>query len=216
VEEEPENTGYMNYLGSIYCDALGRYEEAQALFEKVVELNPDANAVRGNMAVAARKSGDFEGSSMIYQELLMEYPDYEGMINRISFIVEDNCNINGIDCRGNLYVGRLGPNFKIILFKFMGQEIYPQCFLGTFNMKNRCLDGVWSSNVNVSDILEKINTWGRNSDRLAYLVNENLDGVNILIERAYKNVFNSPWSSGRDRDLISQLKGIQYYQRKYK
>jgi len=142
--------------------------------------------------------------------------NYEGMINRISFIVEDNCNINGIDCRGNLYVGRLGPNFKIILFKFMGQEIYPQCFLGTFNMKNRCLDGVWSSNVNVSDILEKINTWGRNSDRLAYLVNENLDGVNILIERAYKNVFNSPWSSGRDRDLISQLKGIQYYQRKYK
>ena len=81
VEEEPENTGYMNYLGSIYCDALGRYEEAQALFERVVELNPNANAVRGNMAVAARKSGDFEGSFMIYQELLMEYPDYEGMIN---------------------------------------------------------------------------------------------------------------------------------------
>lgn len=70
ILENPEDTASMNMLGTIYCDALGRYDEAKELFNKVVELNPNANGTKSNLAVVARKRGDLAEIPGIYQEVI--------------------------------------------------------------------------------------------------------------------------------------------------
>lgn len=70
ILENPEDTASMNMLGSIYCDELGRYDEAKELFENIVELNPKANGTKGNLAVVARKSGKLDEVPGIYQEVI--------------------------------------------------------------------------------------------------------------------------------------------------
>ena len=70
LTENPEDTVVMNKLGAIYCDGLGRYEEAGELFNQVVALHPDANGSKANLAVAARKSGHLEEVSDLYREVI--------------------------------------------------------------------------------------------------------------------------------------------------
>lgn len=80
LTEEPENIEYLNTLGSYYCDKLGRYEEAAALFEKIVEMNPSADGSRGNLAIVAQKNGDFDKAAEIRLQLLNDYPRYASVI----------------------------------------------------------------------------------------------------------------------------------------
>ena len=58
--DNPEDTEAMNRLGAIYCDSLGRFDAAKEVFEKALVLNPNANGTQGNLAVVARKTGNFE------------------------------------------------------------------------------------------------------------------------------------------------------------
>lgn len=76
LNQEPENTAYMNVLGSIYCDGLGRYEEARELFTKVMELNPNANGTATNFGVIARKEGDLDKTTEAYENVVQMFPDY--------------------------------------------------------------------------------------------------------------------------------------------
>lgn len=70
ILENPDDIDAMNMLGGIYCDELGRYDEAKELFEKIVEINPKANATKGNLAVVARKSGKLDEVPGIYHEAI--------------------------------------------------------------------------------------------------------------------------------------------------
>jgi len=69
IAENPEDSAALNMLGAIYCDNLGRYAEAEELFNKVVELNPRANATMGNLAVVARKSGSYDKLPELYEKV---------------------------------------------------------------------------------------------------------------------------------------------------
>ncbi|MBR5596946.1 MAG: tetratricopeptide repeat protein [Lachnospiraceae bacterium] len=79
--ENPTNTAYMNSLGSIYCDGLGRYAEAEELFKKVMELNPDANGTLSNFGVITRKEGDLNQTVEAYQNALEQFPGYTKIYN---------------------------------------------------------------------------------------------------------------------------------------
>lgn len=80
LTEEPENIEYLNTLGGYYCDKLGRYEEAAALFEKIIEMEPSADGSCGNLAIVAQKRGDFDKAAEIRLQLLNEYPQYASTI----------------------------------------------------------------------------------------------------------------------------------------
>ena len=68
--DNPEDTEAMNRLGAIYCDSLGRFDAAKEVFEKALALNPNANGTQGNLAVVARKTGNFEEMPEIYQKVI--------------------------------------------------------------------------------------------------------------------------------------------------
>lgn len=70
ILENPEDSNAMNRLGAIYCDRLGRFNEAKEIFEKALTINPDANLIQGNLAVVARKTGNFTEMPEIYQKVI--------------------------------------------------------------------------------------------------------------------------------------------------
>ena len=76
ILENPEDTEAMNRLGAIYCDNLGRFDEAKEVFEKALALNPNATGTQGNLAVVARKKGNFEEIPGIYQKVIDMKEDY--------------------------------------------------------------------------------------------------------------------------------------------
>lgn len=76
ILENPEDTEAMNRLGAIYCDNLGRFDEAKEMFEKALALNSDATGTQGNLAVVARKTGNFEEIPGIYQKVIDMKEDY--------------------------------------------------------------------------------------------------------------------------------------------
>lgn len=70
ILENPEDSNAMNRLGAIYCDRLGRFNEAKEIFEKALTINPDANLIQKNLAVVARKTGNFTEMPEIYQKVI--------------------------------------------------------------------------------------------------------------------------------------------------
>lgn len=76
ILENPEDSNAMNRLGAIYCDNLGRFDEAKEMFEKALALNSDATGTQGNLAVVARKTGNFEEIPGIYQKVIDMKEDY--------------------------------------------------------------------------------------------------------------------------------------------
>lgn len=75
LTEDPENDSALNILGSIYCDGLARYEEAEALFDQCIELIPNADITMSNKAVVFRKAGDFDKVADQYRFVAEKFPN---------------------------------------------------------------------------------------------------------------------------------------------
>lgn len=89
LDENPEDTSVMNALGAVYCDGLGRYEDAEALFNKILEMNPDANGTSSNLGVVARKRGDLSQIAAAYQNTIELFPEYISPYNYRIMYQED-------------------------------------------------------------------------------------------------------------------------------
>lgn len=84
--EMPENDMALNMLGAIYCDAFARYEEAEGLFNQVIELVPNADITMGNKAIVLRKSGNFDQVAEQYKYVAEKFPHLKtSYMNYISY-----------------------------------------------------------------------------------------------------------------------------------
>ena len=82
VEEGPDNVGYLNGLGALYCDYLGEYEKAMECFDKALEIYPDADSIRENCAIVYGNMGKYEEADQIYADLYAKYPTDQNYINK--------------------------------------------------------------------------------------------------------------------------------------
>ncbi|MBN2195240.1 MAG: tetratricopeptide repeat protein, partial [Polyangiaceae bacterium] len=63
-------------LGILFCDRKGQYDSAIECFEKAIHLDPSIAVYSGNLGVACRNKGDYEGSIAAYRQAISVFERY--------------------------------------------------------------------------------------------------------------------------------------------
>lgn len=74
LADNPENDMALNMLGAIYCDVLAQYDKAEEMFDRVIELVPNADITMRNKAIVYRKAGEFDKVAQQYKYVAEKFP----------------------------------------------------------------------------------------------------------------------------------------------
>lgn len=86
LAEDPENDTALNMLGAIYCDALAQYDKAEEMFDRVIELVPNADITMRNKAIIYRKAGEFDKVAEQYKYVAEKFPKLKtSYLNYVSY-----------------------------------------------------------------------------------------------------------------------------------
>ena len=77
IEREPDNGMALNALGYTLADRTTRYDEARALIEQALQLNPDDPAILDSLGWVNYRQGNLDEAERLLRRALELYPDAE-------------------------------------------------------------------------------------------------------------------------------------------
>jgi len=110
----------------------------------------------------------------------------------ISFIVNENGLLLGIDQYLNFYCGKLNDNFNIYLIEFSKVLNYKEIrgFIGTLDLNQKYFTGDYRSRINNVDVLTKLQNlpFDNTKEIYKYIENEKIINIEPLLKLTYKEV----------------------------
>ena len=77
LEREPDNSMALNALGYTLADRTTRYDEAKALIEQALQLNPQDPAILDSLGWVNYRLGNLDEAERLLRQALARFPDHE-------------------------------------------------------------------------------------------------------------------------------------------